>query len=76
VRLGAGRQVKEDDVDPGVGITIHAKVGDPVDAGDALGTVRYNTDDQLGACLQVLETAWVVSEEPQPSRPLILLEVR
>lgn len=76
VRLGAGRQVKDDDVDPGVGITIHAKVGDPVDVGDALGTVRYNTDDQLGACLQVLETAWVVSEEPQPSRPLILLEVR
>jgi pyrimidine-nucleoside phosphorylase len=76
VRLGAGRQVKDDDVDPGVGITIHAKVGDPVDAGDPLGTVRYNTDDQLGACLQVLKTAWVVSEEPQPSRPLILLEVR
>ncbi len=52
VRLGAGRQVKDDDVDPGVGITVHAKVGDPVDVGDALGTVRYNTDDQLGACLQ------------------------
>ena len=44
VRLGAGRQAKEDDVDPGVGITILAKVGDAVAAGDALATVRYNTD--------------------------------
>lgn len=76
VRLGAGRRAKEDDVDPGVGITVNVKVGDPVDAGDALATVRYNTQTQLDACLPVLETAWTLTDEPQAPRPLILGEVR
>jgi len=76
VRLGAGRQAKEDDIDPGVGISIHAKVGDAVGVGDALGTVRYNTDAQLAACLPILETAWIVTEEIQSARPLILGEVK
>jgi pyrimidine-nucleoside phosphorylase len=76
VRLGAGRQAKEDNVDPGVGITILAKVGDAVAAGDALATVRYNTDPQLSACLPVLEPAWVIADEAPPSRPLILGEVK
>ena len=76
VRLGAGRQAKEDDIDPGVGITIHAKVGAVVAPGDALGTVRYNTDGQLEACLSVLTTAWILSDEPQSRRPLILGEVK
>jgi len=76
VRLGAGRQAKEDDVDPGVGITIHAKVGDEVAAGAPLATVRYNTANQLDACLPVLEEAWVLTDEPQQARPLIMGEVR
>ena len=76
VRLGAGRQAKEDDVDPGVGITIIAKVGDAVAAGDALASVRYNTESQLSACLPVLEPAWVIADEAPPSRSLILGEVK
>ncbi len=76
VRLGAGRQAKEDDIDPGVGITVRAKVGDEVTAGDALATVSYNTDDQLAACLTVLDTAWTLTDEPQTPPPLILGEVR
>ena len=76
VRLGAGRRTKEDDVDPGVGITIHAKVGDAVAVGDPLATVRYNTDSQLGACLPILEPAWVIADEAPPTRPLILGEVK
>ena len=76
VRLGAGRQAKEDDVDPGVGISVRAKVGDEVAAGDTLATVRYNTDHQLAACLPVLETAWVLSDEQQSPHNLILGEVR
>ncbi len=76
VRLGAGRQAKEDDIDPAVGITVHAKVGDTVESGTPLATVRYNTDDQLASCLGVLETAWDLTDEPQEPQPLILGEVR
>src|SRR5665811_204512 len=71
VRLGAGRHAKEDEVDPGVGITLHAKVGDEVAHGTPLAAVRYTTDQQLAACLPVLETAWIMSDEPQQPRPLI-----
>ncbi len=76
VRLGAGRQAKEDEIDPGVGITVHAKVGAEVTDGTPLATVRYNTDEQLAACLPVLESAWVLSDEPPEVRPLIMGEVR
>jgi pyrimidine-nucleoside phosphorylase len=76
VRLGAGRQAKEDEVDPGVGISVQAKVGDEVQEGDALATVSYNTSSQLAACLPVLETAWILTDEPPAPRPLILGEVR
>ncbi len=76
VRLGAGRQAMGDYIDHGVGITVQSKVGDEIAVGDALATVRYNTDAQLAACLPVLETAWVLSDEPPTPRPLILGEVR
>ena len=33
--LGAGRQTKEDDIDLSVGLVLHKKVGDFVEAGEA-----------------------------------------
>ena len=76
VPLGAGRTAKEDDVDHGVGITLHAKVGDMVTPGAPLATVRYREQARLDACLAVLEGAWDFAEEAPPTRPLILGEVR
>lgn len=76
VRLGAGRAKKEDDVDPGVGITIHAKVGDQITAGSPLATVRSREPARLTACLGVLEGAWAHSGVPVEPEPLLLGEVR
>ena len=76
VRLGAGRTEKGDEVDHGVGITLHAKVGDAVTAGAPLATVRYRSRHRLEACLAVLETAWDYADASPPPRPLILGEVR
>jgi pyrimidine-nucleoside phosphorylase len=72
VRLGAGRAAKEDEVDHGVGITLSAKRGDRVDAGDLLGEVRYRDEDRLAAALALLDEAWEISDEPPPQRPLVL----
>lgn len=66
VRLGAGRATKEDDVDHGVGITIHAKVGDRVDAGDPIATVRWRDEQRLESCLQVLPGAWSLGDGASP----------
>jgi pyrimidine-nucleoside phosphorylase len=72
VRLGAGRAAKEDEVDHGVGITLSAKRGDRVDAGDLLGEVRYRDEHRLAAALALLDEAWEISDEPPPQRPLVL----
>jgi pyrimidine-nucleoside phosphorylase len=76
LRLGAGRETKEDDIDPGVGITLHAKVGDEVSAGAPLATVRYHSRTRLDACLAVLDTAWQFADIPPEPQPLVLGEVR
>jgi pyrimidine-nucleoside phosphorylase len=76
VRLGGGRQRKEDDVDPAVGITLHHKVGDEVAAGDVLATVAYNDEGRLASALPFIERAWEVADEPPAPISLILGEVR
>lgn len=43
--LGAGRQTKEDDIDLSVGLVLHKKVGDTVEAGESLMTIYSNTED-------------------------------
>jgi len=76
VRLGAGRQTKDEDVDPGVGITVHARVGDVVGAGNPLATVRYRDADRLAASLAQLDGAWEITDRPHEPLPLILGEVK
>lgn len=41
-KLGAGRNTKEDEIDPTVGLILHKKVSDKVEKGESLATVYYN----------------------------------
>ncbi|HFI0463006.1 TPA: pyrimidine-nucleoside phosphorylase [Streptococcus suis] len=43
--LGAGRETKEDTIDPAVGLVLHKKVGDPVEEGESLLTIYANRQD-------------------------------
>lgn len=43
--LGAGRATKEDDIDLAVGLMLHKKVGDSVQAGDSLVTIYANREE-------------------------------
>lgn len=65
VLLGAGRQRKEDDVDPGAGITLHAKRGDRVSVGEPLATVFCSAPGKLHPAVELIETAWEFAESPQ-----------
>ncbi len=40
--LGAGRQRKEDEIDPGVGLIIEKKLGDRVEKGDVIARIHAN----------------------------------
>ncbi len=62
LRLGAGRERKEDSIDPAVGIAVEAKVGDEVSAGQALARLAWNDETRLAAALTLTEGAFEVSE--------------
>ncbi|MGH8950320.1 MAG: thymidine phosphorylase [Acidimicrobiia bacterium] len=66
-RLGAGRERKEDTIDAGVAITLAAKVGDRVEAGDPLARVRYSDSSRWQAQEASLAAAWAIGDEaPEP----------
>lgn len=75
VRLGAGRAHKEDAVDPAVGITLLAKTGDEVAAGDPLATIAYRDEGKLERALEIIRPAWEISDAPPPETPLIIESV-
>jgi thymidine phosphorylase len=56
-RLGAGRERKEDAVQLGAGIELHAQLGDRVQAGDALMTLHTDQPERFDRALQSLEGA-------------------
>lgn len=73
MRLGAGRRHKDESIDHSVGITIEAKVGDRVDAGDLLARVHHNSPDEYAAHEAHLQSAWEISDET-PSKPSLIIE--
>jgi pyrimidine-nucleoside phosphorylase len=72
VVLGGGREKKEDEIDPAVGLEFHKRIGDPVERGEPLCTLHYNSDARLAEARQLVETAYGISpEKPQALPPLI-----
>ncbi len=76
MRLGGGRERKEDLIDPAVGITVLAKEGDHVDEGQPLARIAWNDEGRLAAAKTVLKRAWHLAAIPATPNPLILGEVR
>jgi pyrimidine-nucleoside phosphorylase/thymidine phosphorylase len=70
--LGAGRLRKEDHVDPGVGITLHAKRGARLARGEALCTVRYTDEARFRAARLQLEGAFRIGARAPARTPLVL----
>lgn len=75
MRLGAGRERKEDTIDPSVGIRIHHKVGEKVEKDQSLLTLFYRHPARLNEALSVLEGAIEIgADEPEPS-PLVMQRI-
>lgn len=69
--LGAGRATKESEIDLAVGIVLHKKVGDSVEAGESLATIHANTEN----IQQVLEILYKYIEfSAEPVTPPNLIE--
>lgn len=71
--LGAGRQRKGDAIDFGVGVELAVKVGDAVDAGDALATIYGRRDERRVGSL--VARAFELHEAPVRTPPVIADEV-
>ncbi|MEU7489287.1 thymidine phosphorylase [Streptomyces sp. NPDC042319] len=54
-RLGAGRARKEDSVQAGAGVELHAKPGDEVRAGEPLLTLHTDTPEKFAAAIEALD---------------------
>jgi pyrimidine-nucleoside phosphorylase len=76
VMIGAGRDRVEDPVDPAVGITIHAKPGDTLGAGDPVLELHYRDRGRLEGALQLVTAAITIDDAPPPLRRAIVGEVR
>lgn len=72
LQLGAGRQKKEDAIDPAVGVEVLKSVGDPVQAGEPVFRVHARTEASLSHALETLQSALRVSETPVPAPPVLL----
>jgi pyrimidine-nucleoside phosphorylase len=69
--LGGGRETKEDQIDLGVGLEFHKRIGDRVVEGDALATIHYNAEGKLAQAKQMVSHGFQISQSVLASSPLI-----
>lgn len=70
--IGAGRDRKEDAIDPAVGVILEVKTGQKVEAGAVLCRLYYTREDRLDEAAQLIEDAFRISAQAPEDRELIL----
>ncbi len=70
--LGAGRDRKDDRIDPAVGVILEVKVGEKVDAGAVLCRLYYTNEEHVEEASELVEGAFHVSSQKAEDRELIL----
>jgi pyrimidine-nucleoside phosphorylase/thymidine phosphorylase len=70
--IGAGRDKKEDAIDPAVGIILEVKAGEKVDAGSVLCRLYYTKEDRVEEAAEMVEDAFRISAQKPDDRELIL----
>ncbi len=70
--IGAGRNTKEDSIDPAVGVILEVKVGQKIDAGAVLCRLYYTGEENVEEASQQIEDAFRISASVPEERELIL----
>jgi len=68
--LGAGRATKESEIDLSVGIVLHKKIGDAVEAGESIATIYSNTEEVDDVINRIMKAYDYSKDKPSPM-PLI-----
>ena len=71
-RLGAGRARKEDPVQFGAGVTLHAQLGDSVKKGEPLYTLHTDEPARFARAAETIAKAYKIEAQAQVTRKLIL----
>jgi len=69
--LEGGRGKKEDKIDHGVGLEFHKRIGDRVETGEKLVTIRYNSEAKLGDARNLIASGFQIGAKQPPAPPLI-----
>ncbi len=70
--VGAGRNTKEDSIDPAVGVILEVKVGHKIDPDSILCRIYYTSDEHVPEAAELVEDAFKISQQPVEERDLIL----
>ncbi|MFN7933617.1 MAG: thymidine phosphorylase [Bryobacteraceae bacterium] len=70
--IGAGRDTKEDTIDPAVGVILEVKVGQKVDAGGVLCRIYHTREERVDEAADLVEDAFRISQHAPEERELIL----
>jgi pyrimidine-nucleoside phosphorylase len=65
--LGAGRATKDSEIDLAVGLTLHKKIGDPVEKGEPLATIHANRESVDAIIERVRASIRVADRAEKPS---------
>ncbi|HEX6921549.1 MAG TPA: thymidine phosphorylase [Actinomycetes bacterium] len=74
-RLGAGRARKEDPVQAGAGVQMHAKPGTPVRGGEPMFTLHTDTPERFDRAVEALaEAVTIAPEGARPDLPPLVID--
>ena len=66
--MGGGRRLATDRIDPAVGVNMHVRIGDAVEAGEPLLTQHTRHPEQF---VDVLRRSIMISDDDAAPEPLI-----
>ena len=74
--LGAGRAKLDTEIDLGVGLTVHARIGDQVERNSRLVTIHFNDDERADEAANDIRSAYKIGPAPVDPPQLIKAVLR
>ena len=71
MHLGGGRATKDSEIDLSVGLVLHKKVGDSVEAGESLATIHASSQEKAAEAAELLRSCYSFSPDPVQRSPFI-----
>jgi pyrimidine-nucleoside phosphorylase len=71
MKLGAGRERAEDDIDHAVGFLFKKSLGDAMESGEEIVEIHFNDSGKLANALSELDQAFTIESDKEPQGDLI-----